>query len=75
MYPGLIRIECPTTATGGRFTATAFRNGEATELASTSHATRATAIANCVAALAGLVEGDLSSNPYVVVAPNVLQNV
>ena len=75
MYPGLIRIEATTVATGGVYTATAFRNGEATELVSVTHANRYTAIANCHAALANVIEGDLRANPYVVVAPNMLQNV
>lgn len=76
MYTGLIRIECPLEAdSAGNFVANAFHVGSASLVATATHATRLTAIANCYSGLATTIEGDLSKNPVTVVPPNVLQNV
>lgn len=71
MFNQQIIITIPPVAVGGVFPAEARRNGESVVLASASHATYATAIANCITALASSIYGDLSKNPIQIVAPNV----
>lgn len=58
----------------GNFNAIATRNGESQiVLASATHATRLTALTNCITALASTVYGDLSKNPISILKPNTLR--
>lgn len=68
----MIRIEVEDTVASGNYTATAYQEGEMSAIASASHATRQTAINNCVTALGTTVDGDLRTQPYQVVTPRKL---
>ena len=70
MFNQQIIIKVPREAVGGVYPAKAYRNGESVELASASHATYATAVANCITALSTSIYGDLSKNPIQIVAPS-----
>lgn len=73
MFNQQIIITVPREAVGGVFPAEARRNGETVVLASASHGTYATAIANCITALASSIYGDLSKNPIQIVAPGTVR--
>ncbi len=79
-YDGVVRITLPEEAVGGVFPAIAYLGNSTVPVASASHAVRATAYANCVAALSnvggqfthptlGAVDNDLRTNPKVIEPP------
>lgn len=65
----MIRVEVESTVPSGNFTATAYQEGEMSALASAAHATRLTAIANCLTAVAALAVDDLELQPITIVTP------
>ncbi len=65
----MIRIEIEDTVASGNYTATAYQEGEVAAITSASHATRLTALANCLTALSTNVAGDLTKEPLTIVKP------
>jgi hypothetical protein len=71
----MIRIELEDTVASGNYTANAYNEGEPHVIATASHGTRLTALANCLTALSTHVLGNLTLQPFMVVQPRLANTI